>query len=149
LIFFGDAAPDVSTRHLTEMIAAEGKRPLGLETAQLIRLAKWAKTQWSPKSVRVETTGIRSQVIALSAAALEPRLFSHVETWDGMRSFSYLLDKPLVFSGHCDLGEAAPDLFCLDLYKDFDIDRIALLAGPTQIVQRNFVQSTSEKKRDH
>ena len=29
---------------------------------------------------------------------------------------------------------AAPDLFCLDLYKEFDLDRLAALAAPARIV---------------
>jgi len=32
--------------------------------------------------------------------------------------------------------ESAPDLFCLDLYKEFDIDRLALLAEPVKISQK-------------
>ena len=32
-----------------------------------------------------------------------------------------LLDAPVTY-------EAAPDLFCLDLYKEFDLDRLAALA---------------------
>jgi hypothetical protein len=40
----------------------------------------------------------------------------------------HLLDAPVKF-------EAAPDLFCLDLYKEFDIDRLAMLAEPAKITQ--------------
>ncbi len=138
LVLFGDAAPDVPMTWFTEMIGAEGQRPLGLEAAQLISLANWAKTKWSAESIRVETTGPRTQVIALAAAALQPDLFSQVETWDGMPSLGYLLDKPVDY-------EAAPDLFCLDLYKDFDIDRLALLAEPTHVVQQHVLKVTSIK----
>jgi len=132
LVFIGDAAPDIPGMYFAQMIASEGERPLGLEVAQLIRLAHWAKTKWSPAQVRVETTGPRTQVIALAAAALQPHLFSKVETWDGMQSLSYLLDKPVLYG-------QAPDLFCLDLYKNFDIDRIAMLASPTEIVQQHYM----------
>jgi dienelactone hydrolase len=149
LVFFGDSAPDAPMTSFTEMIAAEGKRPLGLETGQLIGLARWAKTQWNPNAVRVETTGIRSQVIALCAAALEPRMFSQLETWRGMQSFSYLLDKPVDYGGNFANDQAAPDLFCLDLYKDFDIAEIAALASPTDIVQRHFVSLTPETAGNH
>ena len=129
------------------MIAAEGQRPLGLEVAQLIALARWAKSHWDLSLVRVETTGLRSQVIALTAAAVEPHLFSQVETWDGARSLSYLLDKPVPYGGHFGTDGAAPDLFCLDLYKDFDVDRIAILASPTNVIQQHFLTSKESENR--
>jgi hypothetical protein len=50
---------------------------------------------------------------------LEPALFSDVRIHEGMESLAKLLDGTY---------EAAPDLFCLDLYKEFDIDRLAALA---------------------
>jgi hypothetical protein len=34
----------------------------------------------------------------------------------------------------------APDLFCLDLYKDFDLDRLVLLAEPTKVGGQLYVQ---------
>ena len=142
LIFTGDDAPSTPNFWFTQMVASEGERPLGLEVAQLIRLAEWAKTRWIPAQVRVETTGPRTQVIALAAAALEPRLFSQVESWDGMPSFSYLLDKPVLYN-------QAPDLFCLDLYKDFDIDRITLLAAPTEVTQQHNLELRSEAQSRH
>ena len=69
---------------------------------------------------------MRSQAVALVAAALEPGLFSEVVVRDGLESWQYLLDKPMEFS-------AAPELFCLDLYKEFDIDRLAAMAAPTAV----------------
>lgn len=148
LVFFGDAAPDVSMTQFTQLIAAEGERPLGMETAQLIGIAKWAKNRLSPQSTRVETTGIRSQVIALAAAALESHLFSRVETWDGMQSLSYLLNKPVDYGGYTGKGAAAPDLFCLDLYKYFDINRLAMLARPTDVVQEHYAELAPKASGD-
>jgi hypothetical protein len=71
--------------------------------------------------VRLESAGPRSQIAALSAAAIEPALFSNVQIRDGMESFAKLLDAPVAY-------EAAPELFCLDLYKEFDVDRLTTLA---------------------
>ena len=62
----------------TEMLAATGERPLGLEAAQLIGIARWAQDKWNSRTMRVESAGIRSQVVSLVAAALEPHLFSEV-----------------------------------------------------------------------
>ena len=72
------------------------------------------------RQVRLESTGPRSQITALVAAALEPALFSGVHVREGMRSLAHLLDTPVSYT-------AAPDLFCLDLYKEFDVDSLAAL----------------------
>ncbi|MGH9609130.1 MAG: alpha/beta hydrolase family protein [Bryobacteraceae bacterium] len=134
LLFTGDAAPDQHAYLLTEMLAATGARPLGMETAQLIGIASWARNKWHPARVRVETTGIRTQVASLTAAALEPHLFSRIENYGGMRSFQYLLEKPVSY-------ESVPDLFCLDLYKDFDISQLEELASPARISEFDSVHA--------
>ncbi|MGH9455727.1 MAG: hypothetical protein ACRD2O_17340, partial [Terriglobia bacterium] len=133
LLFTGDAAPDQPAEVITEMLAAIGQRPLGMEAAQLVAIAKWAEGKWSPASIRVETTGIRSQVVSLVAGALEPHLYTEVENYGGMRSLSYILDKPVTY-------DAAPDLFCLDLYKDFDIDQLEVLASPAKVAELKYVE---------
>lgn len=140
LLFTGDAAPSQPTELFTEMLAAEGERPLGMECAQLIALAHWAIDRWHPATVRLETTGIRTQVISLVAAGLESRLFSQVENDSGMRSLAYLLDKPVTYA-------AAPDLFCLDLYKDFDIDDLKALASPTSIEEFRYREASRARVR--
>jgi dienelactone hydrolase len=133
LVGMGDAAPDKPLHLIAEMLAATGERPLGMEAAQLISLARWAQEEWAPPQIRLEGTGIRSQVVALVASALEPKLFSQVELDGGMRSLSYLLDKPVAY-------EDAPDLFCLDLYKNFDLDRLVVLAKPAEVVQHGYLE---------
>ena len=65
---------------------------------------------------------MRMQIVALIASAIEPALFSEVVVHEGISSLNYLLSKPVRY-------EDAADLFCLDLYKTFDLDQIATLAG--------------------
>ncbi len=108
------------------LLSAAGDRPLGIEAAQLIGVANWAREMYSPQSISVESVGIRNQVTALVAAGLEPAHFVELTISDGMQSLSYLLDVPY---------QSAPDLFCLDLYKDFDIDSLAALGEPTKVIQ--------------
>jgi hypothetical protein len=55
---------------------------------------------------------------------------------DGMHSLKYLLDAPVRF-------QDAPELFCLDLYKEFDVDRLAVLAGKTRVTQSYLVEAAS------
>jgi len=41
--------------------------------------------------------------------------------------------------------EQAPELFCLDLYKDFDLDRLAAISAPTQLKWEGLVKKSPEK----
>jgi dienelactone hydrolase len=136
LLFSGDAAPEGHAYLYVEMLAATGNRPIGMEVAQLIALADWARTAWRAPSIRLESTGIRSQLAALIASGLRPGFFAEVAVKDGMRSLSYLLEKPVKYDVD------APDLFCLDLYKDFDLDRLILLAEPTKVSEQNYVEDS-------
>jgi dienelactone hydrolase len=129
LLFHGDAAPpDRELDSYTLTLSTMGQRALGIEAAQLIAVARWMQQRSPGAPVRLDTTGKRNQVTALIAAALEPELFSEVIVHDGMYSLKYLLDAPVRFHD-------APELFCLDLFKDFDIDRLAILVGNTKVTQ--------------
>ncbi|HEY6293250.1 MAG TPA: hypothetical protein VI455_16990 [Terriglobia bacterium] len=139
LLFTGDASPDQAPHLLAEMLAATGDRPIGMEVAQLIGLTRWAQQQFKPARTRLEATGIRSQVQALVASGLEPTAFSEVATRKGMRSFSYLLEKPVSY-------EAAPDLFCLDLYKRFDLDSLQEVARPTKVLQEEYLKPVASNE---
>ena len=108
------------------MIAATGDRPLGLEAAQLLALAEWLRAESGARRLRLETAGPRSQVVALTAAALRPGLFAEVVVRRGMRSLAHLVEQAIEYS-------AAPDLFCLDLYRKFDLDTLSAAAAPTQV----------------
>lgn len=136
LLFTGDAAPDEDPGIFSYLLSATGTRSLGLEAAQLIGIANWASRKWHPAKIRLETAGVRTQVVALTAAALDSQLFSDVVTHAGMASLQYLLNKPVAY-------EAVPDLFCLDLYKDFDLDRLIVLAAPTPVRQTHLIPPVS------
>jgi len=136
LLFTGDAWKDREDPHsYVQILDALGDRTAGLEAAQLLALVRWACATFStgPK-VRLEATGIRNQVTALIAAALEPGLFSEVLVHEGMPSLGYLLDAPVTF-------QEAPDLFCLDLYKDFDLDSLAAMAAPARVKVEKYIPS--------
>lgn len=100
-------------------------------------IAQWAQSRWAPSHIRLESSGIRTQVVSLVTAALQPHLFSEVAIHDGMHSLSYLQQKPVTY------GEAS-DLFCLDLYKDFDLDSLAAAAEPTAVINDSYVELKAE-----
>jgi dienelactone hydrolase len=126
-LFFGSTTPNDSDPACWEMlVASSGDRPLGIETAQLLAIAKYFRSTSGQKSIRLESEGIRSQIVVLAAAAIDPGTFSEVYSNDVMDSLRFLLDAPVPY-------RTAPDLFCLDLYKYFDIDRLILVASPVAI----------------
>lgn len=143
LLFTGDDSPALESPPyvpslFASAVAAVGDRPLGLESGELIAVARWAQQKLNPRPVHVELTGIRTQMAALISAAIEPDLFSSITVHRAMRSLDYLLQRPVEF-------DDAPDLFCLDLYKDFDVDRLVAVAGPTKVTLEGSVENGPSK----
>ena len=125
LLFQGTTAPD-NPADWEMLVATTGDRPLGLEAAQLLAIAGWLRGNDGHGGISVVTEGIRSQVIAVTAAALEPTVFARIESRQWMESLDYLLKNSVPF-------RSAPELFCLDLYKDFDLDRLSIMTVPTEV----------------
>jgi len=126
LPFFGAAWKADMVPELLQLVNGVGNRPIAEETAALLEMARWIKDRAHVQSLRIESSGMRSQVVSLIAADLQPDLFSEVVSRGGMRSFAYLLQKPIEY-------EAAPDLFCLDLFRETDVDRLAALSSPVRV----------------
>jgi dienelactone hydrolase len=116
-----------------------GDRALGIEVAEVVEQAKWLRARSNHPTIRIESWGIRSQTVALLAAALEPTLFSEVVTRREMSSFGYLINLPVRF-------EDAADLFCLDLYKEFDIDELEAMSGGVRVLRRDSLEATTTTK---
>ena len=121
-----------------QVLHSLGERALGMEVAQLIEIARWVQSRPGVEGVRLESTGIRNQVAGLVAAALEPQLFSEVVVHEGMKSLHYLLAKPVEFFD-------APELFCLDLYRVFDLDRIEAIAAPTKVKTERYIEDAAKQ----
>lgn len=125
-LFSGSTTPDDPDPAYWEMLVASGgDRPLGIEVGQLLEIAKFFRAL-PEKKIRLETEGIRSQIVALVAVALDPGIFSEARSNAVMESLGFLLDAPVPY-------RSAADLFCLDLYKYFDIDRLTAVAAPVPI----------------
>ncbi len=126
LAFTGEAWSERETRRLQQNLNGLGERPLGIQAAELVAAARWLSARSASSRPRLETRGIRSQLTALVAAALDPGAFSEIVVRDGMKSLGHALDKPVEYLD-------APDLFCLDLYKEFDVSSLTTLASPTRV----------------
>ena len=64
------ARPQKTGANFQMLLSTVGERPLGIQASQLLAVARWAQTMTGAQDVRVETRGIRSQIVALVAAAL-------------------------------------------------------------------------------
>lgn len=128
LLFTGDMsiAKRPGNSGFMQCLSAMGERPLGIEAAQLIAIAEWMKSLAPGRTIRLESTGMRSQMAALAAAALKPGLFSELLVADAVPSLRRLLDGPVEY-------QQAPDLFCLDLLRSFDVPALAKMSAPTKI----------------
>ena len=130
LILIGEAQPlrrKTSDSHrYAQLLATVGERPLGIRASHLLALAKWLKDHHAASEVRVEAQGFRSLVVALLGAALDPTAFSEFRFDKGIKSLGHLLDKPVRY-------EEAPELFCLDLFREFDLERLMAHAKPIRV----------------
>ena len=134
LTFFGDTWKDLEPFSYVQILDGEGQRAVGVQAAQLLAIAEWLRKRTGAQKVRLESTGIRTEAIALIAAALQPDVFSDVVVHEGMASLDYVLETPVRF-------QDAPELFCLDLYKEFDIDRLAAMAAPAVVSFDNTLET--------
>ncbi|TAM82754.1 MAG: hypothetical protein EPN47_08870 [Acidobacteria bacterium] len=140
ILFTGDANPlkdDVGS--LGYMMTAVGAPPLGLEAAQLIAITEWAAQKWHPSELSLESSGYRMQLVSLVAGALQPRLFRSIAIHQGIHTLVELLDKSVK-------SEEVPDVFCLDLYKDFDLDILKAMAEPATVTETDYVNLTAAKQ---
>ncbi len=127
LLFFGDAAtPKFYYPVYDRMLAMLGDRSLGLEAAQLTAIIDWLRTSSGHREGRIEVTGMRTQAVALVAAAMDPSLFSQIIVRKGLKSWNEIFEHPVRYQDD-------PELFCLDLYKYFDVGRLARMAEPDRI----------------
>jgi dienelactone hydrolase len=129
LAFLGEDWKGETVSELLQLVSATGGRPIGMEAAELLDIVRWVAQRAHTAKLRVETCGMRTQLVALLASATHPELFSDVEIRDGIGSLADVLKKPVEYS-------AAPDLFCLDLLRETDLDRLAALSAPVRVVNQ-------------
>jgi dienelactone hydrolase len=134
LLLTGDASPDKRGSPTlpfgpsviySEALDSVGDRPIGIRVAQLLAVSKWLQGSKGTAQINLDVWGIRSQMAALIAAALEPMRFPNLVIHNGMRSLRDLFEMPVAYKD-------APELFCLELYKEFDVDMLVAMAGTTR-----------------
>jgi dienelactone hydrolase len=143
-LLFGENIPggEDDLTGFAQMLNTIGERPLGLDAAQVAAIARWlqrdsihgsgtpgariAPSDLAVAPLRIVTNGPRGQTVAVIAAAIAPELFSSIEARHAIASFGDLFTHPPDY-------HEAPELMCLDLYRDFDFSTLRLLAAPVKI----------------
>ncbi len=147
-LFFGENTPgsldttQSSVEAFAQLLNGLGQRPLGLEAAQINAVVRWlgqdldhgsptpgsaaANPKATVPAVRIITTGPRSETVAMVAVALKPELFSNIDARKSISSLAYAFDHPLTYA-------EAPELMCLDLYRDFDFNTLSAIASPVKV----------------
>jgi hypothetical protein len=126
----GTGEADVGGWQFHMILAAAGERSLGLQVGQLLALARWACKRYRTTVVDVHASGQVLSVVALMAAALEPRRFRSIATNGLLDTLGRLVDFPVPYAS------AAP-LFCFGLLREFDIADLMDLSAPTKIADTN------------
>ncbi len=129
LLGFGEAGLHVADgKHddiALHLAATIGKRPLGIQAAQLISVVNWLQSLPAEYRPTIVARGPRSCVIALVAAALEPAM-RQVELLDSWGSLHELVQRNMSL-------EEAPELFCFGLLKTIDIPELIALMAPRRV----------------
>ena len=105
----------------------------------MIAITEWARQKWHPSQVMLESSGYRMQLVSLVAGALQPRVFGSISIHKGLRSLTDLLVESVK-------SNEVPDVFCLDLYKDFDLDMLKAMAAPAKVTESDYVELTAKKQ---
>lgn len=108
------------------ILAGAGERPLGIQAAEILALARWARSRFDARAVSLHATGLVLPVAGLLAAALEPRLFAELVADPLPASFKRLFDWPV------DYEQAAP-LFCFGLFARFDVPDLVRMCGDVPV----------------
>ena len=120
---FGESrfAPRKDRKDYATMMAAVGERPLGVQSAQLAGLARWAAKELKGGPVRLAAIGPRTSFIALVTAALERTTSGGLNTQQAMLSLKELIEKNVGVNER-------PEQFCFGLLETFDVPQLQTLA---------------------
>jgi hypothetical protein len=107
-------------------ISCVGRRPLGVDAAQVGAVARWLAKERGFGPVRVAAVGPRAGLVALAAAGLEEKAISSLELHGAFKSLKDIIDRNL---GVPD----GPELFTFGLLERFDIPQLSALVSPRPV----------------
>jgi dienelactone hydrolase len=107
------------------MLGTVGERPLGVQAGQVLSVARWwSATTGAP--VRVAAIGPRTGLIALTAAALEPKAIAGLTLHRPMGSLKEAIEEGRPYL-------KSPEVFCFGLLEVADLRQLAALVAPRPV----------------
>jgi hypothetical protein len=129
VLFTGDCMPtDRAAWSFAQMISAVGRRPLGIQVAQLAAVVNWLHQGQPGKPLQVITRGHVAGLAALAYAALQPQGLDRLELRGMDRSLKDLLANKVRYDN-------APSMFCFGLLEAADVPELIEMAKPTKSVE--------------
>lgn len=113
------------------LIATIGKRPLGIQAAQVAAVARWLQER-DAVPTELMAVGRRASLFALVAAALEPTAITGLTLQGSRASLREVIEKNEPVT-------SAPEAFCFGLLEQFDTPQLGALIAPRKLV---FLEST-------
>jgi len=127
LLFTGECKPvEGSNGQWGMMISALGRRPLGIQVAQLDAVIDRLKREHAGESPRLLACGRVPGLAALTWAALNPGSVDSVQLRGMVQSLKDLLAKKVSYNEE-------PSLFCFGLLEVADVPELIDLASPTRV----------------
>lgn len=118
---FGESQMETKTYLYALLVATVGDRALGIEAGQMTAVSRWAAEQFKTAPA-VHTIGPRTGLVALVAAAMEPRAVGKVETAQGIENLQEVIKNNWTVNDK-------PEMFCFGLLESFDVARLKELAA--------------------
>ena len=129
LLFTGECMPtDRAAWSFAQMIATVGRRPLGIQVAQLGAVVDWVHRGRPGRPLQVVSVGHVSGLAALVYAAIEPQGLDRLELHEMDKSLKDLVTKRIRYDN-------APSMFCFGLLEVVDVPELIELARPTKTVE--------------
>lgn len=125
--YFGESHIDGRDNLFAFTVATVGERPLGLQAGQIDAVARWVKSIHPREAINLYAVGPRTSLIAVVAAALEPRAISSTALSGTMGSLKEIIES----HGSAD---KTPELFCFGLLEAFDLKQLIALSAPSSVV---------------
>lgn len=119
--YFGECALGQRDFLYGLLLSSVGDRALGIEAAQVAAAARWI-AQERKTSVRMQSHGPRTSLIALCAAVVEPDAVSELRTQDAFSSLKDIIQQNKAVN-------EAPELFTFGLLEFADIQHLTVAFG--------------------
>jgi hypothetical protein len=109
------------------LLAAVGERPLGLQAAQLMAVARWSMAKHQQGPGRLVAVSPRLGTAALIAAALEEKAIGALEWQGALGSFKEVIEQNRA-------ADHMPEMFCFGLLEATDVKHLIALTAPRPVM---------------